>query len=74
MPELIKSAAAFIYPVGAYCFRAGIPQAWGIDKSAQLPYIPFAMLFDPILASPLMVPVGGQMARDEIAYVEYANA
>jgi cytochrome P450 len=40
----------------------------------QLAYLPFAALLRPILASPLMAQVGGQMARDQIAYVEYANA
>jgi hypothetical protein len=45
-----------------------------IDKGAWLAYIPFAALLDLILAKPLTVLVGGQMARDGIACVEYASA
>ena len=39
----------------------------------RLAYIPFAALLRSILASSFMALVGSQMARDEIAYIEYAN-
>jgi hypothetical protein len=52
---------------GAYCFRAWVPRALTKVQSCRTSPLQRSWVL-------LMVLVGGQMARDEIAYVEYANA
>ena len=69
VPKLLMSSTAFVYPVPPSIHHSG-----SLTDSSKIAHLPFQNIIRPIISSPFLMNLfGGQLARDEHAYVSYAN-
>jgi cytochrome P450 len=71
IPHLLKQSAVLVYVV---CIKWGGSKKRANADMDQLGYLPFIALIRPLLGTPVMDAMAGQIARDNSAYIKYGKA